>query len=556
MSEATFNLLDRGWIPVTLIPDGSYHEFSIREAFDRADEIRDIKGDFSIQSFALTRLLVAFLYGTFGDDMEVETWNLLLDGGPHNSRVSSKLHEYFDKYQDRFDLFDEKQPFYQVADLRTKKNEVSGLEKLILDVPNGEPYFTVRGGSGIEKISAATAARWLVTVQAFDPSGIKSGAVGDPRVKGGKGYPIGAAWCGNLGGLVVEGKNLWETLVLNYTSEEVFNFGDAAVEWDSEDMPMWQRPQLTESPVEGFNQVQESVGDTQFFHGPATLLTWQSRRVRLIHDGETVTGVIVSNGDRLKPQNAYAFETMSAWRRSQTQEKALKKPLVYMPRKHNAARALWRGLPNFTTAEKATTSDKPADFRRPLSMEWLNKTGAKDRPIRLHAYSVEYGNQEAVVDSVIDEQLDMNLIVLTSDGREIKEILEKAISLVEQGVGALRNLASDIARAAGTDTAGPRQTIGETAYSAFDSVFRQWVVKIKSGFDYDAVSDEWSRIAKKLLLDIGIEYLSHAPTQAIVGTMVHDEATQKTVYNSAARADIRFRGALNKIFPATVESER
>jgi CRISPR system Cascade subunit CasA len=68
----------------------------------------------------------------------------------------------------------------------------------------------------LASVDAAEAAQAVVHCMAFDFSGIKPGADGDKRVKGGKGYPIGIGWCGWLGGTVIEGKNLRETLLLNY----------------------------------------------------------------------------------------------------------------------------------------------------------------------------------------------------------------------------------------------------------------------------------------------------------------------------------------------------
>lgn len=48
-----------------------------------------------------------------------------------------------------------------------------------------------------------------------------------------------------------------------------------------------------------------------------------------------MNGVLICNGDRLKPQNAENYEPMTSWRRSDAQEKKLKIPVVYMPRKHD-----------------------------------------------------------------------------------------------------------------------------------------------------------------------------------------------------------------------------
>ena len=89
-----------------------------------------------------------------------------------------------------------------------------------------------------ERLSFAEAARWVVHAHAYDTSGIKTGAVGDPRVKGGKVYPLGVAWAGTLGGVFVEGENLRETLLLNLVA---FDTDNLRIDPD-EDRPAWRRP--------------------------------------------------------------------------------------------------------------------------------------------------------------------------------------------------------------------------------------------------------------------------------------------------------------------------
>lgn len=73
---------------------------------------------------------------------------------------------------------------------------MTALSRLVPDVPAGHPFFTTRSGADLKSMTFAEAARWVVHCQAYDPSGIKSGAVGDAQVKGGRGYPIGTGWCG------------------------------------------------------------------------------------------------------------------------------------------------------------------------------------------------------------------------------------------------------------------------------------------------------------------------------------------------------------------------
>src|SRR5699024_7338675 len=148
------------------------------------------------------------------------------------------LRNYADRVRDRFDLFDPERPFFQVADLHSKKGEVSGLEKIVADVPNGEPLFTTRSAKNLQRIEPSEAARWLVHTHAFDPSGIKTGAVGDPKVKNGKGYPIGTGWSGQIGGILALGTTVHDTLLLNLIAREASDYVHIG---GKEDLPPWER---------------------------------------------------------------------------------------------------------------------------------------------------------------------------------------------------------------------------------------------------------------------------------------------------------------------------
>ena len=209
MKDPEFNLLDEPWIPVRLL-DGTVTEVGLLELLRRTTDIADLACELPTQSIAIQRLVLAVAYRVAppGDARDwARQWD---DGAPTEQMI-----EYLEQWRDRFYLFGGRFPFMQVADLRTAKDSVSGLEKLIADVPNGEQFFTTRHGHALACIPPSEAARWLVHAQAYDPSGIRSGAVGDSQVKGGKGYPIGPSWCGHLGLVWLKGKDLDETLILN-----------------------------------------------------------------------------------------------------------------------------------------------------------------------------------------------------------------------------------------------------------------------------------------------------------------------------------------------------
>lgn len=537
----SFDLRTEPWIPATFISDGQEHMLSLTDALLNARNIRSIDGNMSIQTPAMLRLLLAILYGLYPGGPSFDEWRDLWDEGPFDDDIT----DYLDQYADRWNLFDEHTPFFQVADLRTEKGTYSGLEKLIFDVPNGAPFFTTRLGEGLQRISFAEAARWLITAQAFDPSGIKSGAVGDPRVKEGKGYPIGVAWTSTLGVFICEGANLWQTLLLNFVGNDLAPHGEP-LPW-SDDMPAWERPQPTALATPGLDQ--EYPGDVRRFHGPATLMTWQSRRIRLIHDDQWVTGVIIANGDKLKPQMANNYETMTAWQRNRTQEKTLRLPLVYEPYIHAPNRAIWQGIATFLPSG-VIFGEQPTESKPPLTVDWLHKLELHgllpNLQIRMHAYGIVYRDKhKSVIDEVVDDAMDLHLHVLASDSDDLKQCFVSAAGMADRGADICRSLASNLALAAGIPSDAWRTQATQQAYAAFDRLYRNWAAGIASPDQVDQAREQWRSIVRSTLNDLGDSLLAQAPPSAFTGR--YDAAG---TLQSAGKADLFFRSAVNKLTAA------
>lgn len=205
--NASFNLVDEPWVRIR-DEEGESREVSLIELFEQAPHIKCLANDLPTQDFAILRVLLAILQRSIvpmldEDDDPAEVW-----GGLWNASELpvAEVRDYLGEWHDSFDLFGAERPFMQVADLRTAKNEIATIKKIVADIPDGDELFSLRTGKGAESLSYPEAARWLIHAQAFDTSGIKSGTVGDPRVKGGKSYPIGTGWAGGLGGLFFEGQ--------------------------------------------------------------------------------------------------------------------------------------------------------------------------------------------------------------------------------------------------------------------------------------------------------------------------------------------------------------
>lgn len=529
-----FDLTIEPWIPVVDL-DGGVRELSPVEVVAQAGRLASIGGELPTTGFALTRLLLAVLHRAVGGPADRTDWRELWEGG---DLPADDVARYLATWRHRFDLFHPETPFLQVADLVTAKRETSGLEKLIADVPNGHPFFTARAGLGVRRIDPAEAARWLVHAQAFDPSGIKSGAVGDDRVKGGKGYPIGIAWAGNLGGILLQGATLRDTLLLNLLPYDDY---DLDLHWGqpSADRPVWERDPLTAAPEQPRGVPRHRP------NGPADLYTWPSRRIRLAGEAGDVTGVLIANGDPLSVQNRQDLEPMTAWRRSQAQEKKLGWPLVYMPREHSVERAFWRGLAALLPA--ATRSMQGGEGARTLSpavISWLAAVQQDgllpvDYAVRARAVGIVYGSNNSVVDELIDDELSLSIAVLQAQNRALGQQAVEAVAASEKGVQALGKLAANLANAAGGDGEGPRDRATELAFAALDSPFRRWVAGLRSDSDLLDVQADWHRQVRRIVRGLGDELIAQSSEAAWKGRTVNKRHVDSALADVFFAADLK-----------------
>ena len=141
MSE--FNLLDEAWISVVTDYKGNTKLVGMKEFFKDAHNYIALAGDTKTQDFAVMRFLLAVLHTVFSrydadgnpyemielnnrmqqveevyeedesdyKDALMDTWKNLWNKGKFPEIVD----EYLEAWRDRFYLFDDKYPFYQVT---------------------------------------------------------------------------------------------------------------------------------------------------------------------------------------------------------------------------------------------------------------------------------------------------------------------------------------------------------------------------------------------------------------------------------------------------------
>lgn len=527
MAEASFDLLTEPWIAVRA-PDG-IREVSLMAAFERAHEYAALAGEVPTQDVAILRMMLAILHRA------VEP----VQGYPHErwrriwaaDRLPMDLVEsYLETWRHRFDLFDDEAPFMQVAGLTAAKT--SGLVKLIADVPDGKPFFTTRAGTAINALSFAEAARWLVHCHAYDVSGIKTGANGDDRVKGGKGYPIGTGWSGQCGLVVVESDTLRDALALNLVLEPRDADADP-------DLPIWERAPLTAAVEAGHASPR----------GQADVMTWPSRRILLHHDGSKVTDALISNGDPLSPQNRHTVEPMTAFRRSANQQKVSRAEVVYMPHRHDPTRSVWRGLSGLLTerASGGAVSSEAAERLPPRNLAWLEEMRGDlvldpDLPVRLRAIGMSYGTQNSSIETTYDDALAMRVAVATD--ATLRSLAISAASAADDAVTQIANLAANIARAAGRPPEGPRDNAREDAFSRLDAPYRRWLSELDTRTDPGAARAKWQGIARRIVMLVAADVIASGGDAAWKGRHCQGR------YVDSALAEAWFFLGLKKSLPA------
>ncbi|GAB3552954.1 CRISPR system Cascade subunit CasA [Actinopolyspora lacussalsi] len=533
-TDTVFNLLDEPWITV-LDSSGSQQRVSILDAFERAPWLGMIDGEVPTQGFAIKRLLLAFLHRAIDGPRDQDEWEQLWKA---DELPLERIHDYARQVRPRFDLFDTEAPFFQVASLHTAKNEISGLEKIVADVPNGEPYFTSRSAASLRRIDAAEAARWLVHAHAFDPSGIKSGAVGDPKVKGGRGYPIGTGWAGQLGGVLPQGANLRETLLLNLVSRDVETFVRIG---GKDDVPPWER-----EPDGPEHQ------DDRPPRGAIDLYTWQTRRVRLAGDRDGVTGVLLANGDKIQPQNRQSLDPHTAWRYSDPQSKKFKKT-VYMPQTHDPNRSVWRGIAAMlpSISGRRIGSGDSQRYLAPGVLQWLGDLTSEGKLSetyvpRVRVLGAEYGSQSATYNEIIDDVLPLSVVLLRQDSPAAGQTAKEAVADAENVGKAIWGFAENIAQAAGAEPkSGAGDRAREQLYAALESPYRAWLAELGPSTDLAGARAEWQRIVDSATTPITDELIEEAAPAAWNGRTIQNHLV------NVAIAEVWFKAALRRALPMT-----
>jgi CRISPR system Cascade subunit CasA len=460
---ASFNLIDRPWIPCQFVGTAVPQDLSLRDTLAHAEEITGIVADSPLETIAVHRLLLAVLHRIFrvADDSD---WSELWEAGRFD--VAS-IDAWADVWRHRFDLFDADRPFYQAPGLpETAATTVAKLGHEF-SAGNNAVLFDHSWDTSLPSIRAARVARLVLSQHMFAIGGLIGRLPGDPP-------SAEAAHLVKAAVLLNVGANLFETLVLNMVQVD----GEAGepFEFDAtKDAPAWERP-----PAHAAERAPDGYLD---------LLTWQSRRILLFPnpDGDTVSRMTLMAGFRLSSDlTVRQRETMAAYKLRANPMKGTDPwaPVGFAPEK-----ALWRDSSNLLQALNETKQISAA-------LRWLARLRNEraidpSRKFNLAAFGLS--TDRAKVFLWRSEELPLPLAYL--DEPDLVAALGRAVTAAEESGKALRGGVRLLA----SETLGPGGTADKDRVTALveslaplraywpvlDVPFRTYMVRLAAEYESD-----------------------------------------------------------------------
>jgi len=167
----SFNLIDKPFIPCVHL-DGQTAEYGLRDTLLKAHEIAEVRDGSPLVTIALHRLLLAILHRCYrGPTNSAERVSIRETGYFDANCIST----YFQKWAERFDLFDNDYPFFQRAGYA--QAEPSSVNRLVKELSRGNnaALFDHTTDDPPMALTPAEAARAVITEQMFAYSAGRGG---------------------------------------------------------------------------------------------------------------------------------------------------------------------------------------------------------------------------------------------------------------------------------------------------------------------------------------------------------------------------------------------
>ena len=518
-----YNLLDEKWIQVA--SKDTVEKISIKELFAGAAKYKELAGDMKTQDFAVMRVMLAILHTVFSrfdsngdpyeffevdeesflqigeleenylDDYEDALYQTWID--IWNAKEFPKVvYEYLEKWRERFFLYDDKYPFFQVTKEVIEKDAAGGgkfygknINRLVSESNNKLAYFSPKDESYKEYIDDDELARWLITLQGYIGTSDKQ------KVGSAKTYSKG--WLYDLGGVYLQGNNIFETLMLNFVAGHNENNNLLKIQ-----KPCWEAETIEKNIELYFHNGIDNI---------ASLYTAWCREIFIDPNRKKEDKLVCFIAKLPEIEHSDAFlEPMTVLRYNKDGEYKEK----YRPRKHDANKAMWRNFGLLTGVGEGA--------RKPGVIEWLNKLGDISESEELGLYKeniklcavsmIDDGNSASWVpiDEVKDTlNLKERVLVDTKDTGWIIRINKTVTDTKVTIDRALKVFIKDLLEIRKMEKADVSKYV-EQFYFRIDLSFRNWIESIDIDNDKDTKEIEWQKVLKKAMKEYVDELVSNA----------------------------------------------
>lgn len=539
MSE--FNLLDEGWISVVTDYKGTTKLVGMKEFFKDAHSYIALAGDTKTQDFAVMRFLLAVLHTVFSrydadgnpyemielnkrmqqveevyeedesdyKDALMDTWKNLWNKGEFPEIVD----EYLEAWRDRFYLFDDKYPFYQVTKdffenctLVNQKSETKSpswisfktINRKISETKDKDAIFSMISDIDSDlkgDLDSAQLTRWLINYMAYSTTPDKTKIKSFLEIRDIEKYDGHKGWQYAIGAIHYNDINLFRTLLLNLVLVHPLEKFIGKIQ-----TPAWE---FTPEDNVRFYLEKRSVDNL------AKLYTDFSRAVYISNDknkyGKYFT---IAQLPILDKKNNF-LECMTIWQKVKLKGVEEK---VWIAKENQVHESLWR---NFGIIYLANITDW-SDYRSPGIIDWFRKISKNisDKSyIKLSSLGIKSdGTASNVMLNEINDELYIRLSVsedLSSSGwvSRINNLVENtkkflnekyrdyATNVVGLDTGLLKSNATNEQKKLINLKA---DSLLEQIYSKIDKPFKDWLASI----DYNEDKEKKLIECKKIIIDL------------------------------------------------------
>lgn len=511
-----YNLLDEPWILVSGT-EGEEQKLSLKEVFCKAHLLKGINGETETQNAAILRLCLAVLhtvirrydvtgeYGILTDKYDaIDRWGAWWNERQFPADIVS---EYLEKWRTRFFLFSDECPFYQDLSVgkelceeykKVKKKKTIGdvagnylscgkLIGYLSESGNKKRLFRAENQTSI---SYEEAARWLINFMNVDDKSIKKPT---PKVCG---------ILGEIGCISAEGKNLFETLMLNTDLENLQG---------KDENPWWEQDTSA-----GENKLQAVTGLAQWY-------TFQVRRIFLDRQDGRVVGFKAKAGNCF--DEIPLIEPMTGWRR----EKEKSGTITARPRKHNAEVFLWRNLPMLLTDSDENGKPGIISWMYELKNESLLD---ENQQLTFRSVGLEYGTMTSSLKNAFSDTVGLTAFLLGEKEEKERNCVLQQVGITRKFAERYGRFVSEVFLASGGDegekksniTAERRKAAGDF-YAAVDLPFRDWLTKVGQIYHtIQEIEESWWTIISAVSLNLCRQVIKNLPETAILGRNGHSAA--------------------------------